>query len=193
LELDPIAQFDRWFKEAVAAQLPEPTAMTLATASKDGMPSARIVLLKNFDERGFTFFTNYTSFKGHELEENPQAALVFHWTVLERQVRVVGSVARVSREESAAYFASRPLGSRLGAWVSNQSQVIANREVLDQHLKDITARFDGQEVPLPPYWGGYRVLPKTVEFWQGRASRLHDRFRYTRQADNSWKIERLSP
>jgi len=189
---DPIAEFARWFAEAQAAQLEEPNAMTLATATPDAVPSARIVLLKGFDERGFVFFTDYRSRKGRELDANPRAALVLHWKELERQVRIVGEVIRASVEESEAYYSSRPLGSRLGAWVSHQSQAIASREVLEAGLREIERRFPGGDVPLPPHWGGYRVRPESIEFWQGRENLLHDRIRYTRQ-DASWRIERLSP
>lgn len=189
---DPIAEFARWFAEAQAAQLEEPNAMTLATATPDAVPSARIVLLKGFDERGFVFFTDYRSRKGAELDANPRAALVLHWKELERQVRIEGDVVRASTEESETYYRSRPLGSRLGAWVSHQSQAISSREVLETGLRDIERRFTGGDVPLPPHWGGYRVRPESIEFWQGREDRLHDRIRYWRQGA-SWRIERLSP
>jgi pyridoxamine 5'-phosphate oxidase len=189
---DPIRQFTRWFDDAHRAELPEPNAMTLATASADGTPSARIVLLKGVDERGFTFFTDYRSRKGRELEANPRAALVFHWGELERQVRITGAVTRVDREENEAYFLSRPRGSRLGAWTSHQSTVIASRADLEERLEAMAARFDGGDVPLPPYWGGFRVRPDAVEFWQGRENRLHDRVRYRREA-GAWRVERLSP
>lgn len=190
---DPVAQFMRWFDEALTAKLPEPDAMTLATASPDGMPSARVVLLKGVDASGFTFFTNYTSRKGRELDANPRACLCFFWQPMERQVRVEGTVGRVSRAESEAYFCSRPMASQLGAWVSRQSNPIASREVLEQRAAEIAGRFAGGPVPLPDFWGGYRVAPQAVEFWQGRPSRLHDRLLYTRAADGAWKIERLSP
>ena len=167
--------------------------MTLATASKHGVPSARIVLLKAFDEHGFTFFTNYNSPKGRDLEENPRASLVLFWAPLERQIRISGRVGQVSREISAEYFHHRPVGSQLGAWASRQSEVLANREDLEKHLAEVSRQYEGQTVPLPPYWGGYRVSPEVVEFWQGRPSRLHDRFRYTYVSDDEWKIERLSP
>lgn len=189
---DPMQQFQVWFEQAVAAQLPEPNAMTLATATRSGVPSARIVLLKGVDDRGFVFFTNYESHKGQELAENPVAALVFLWTILERQVRIEGSIERVAAEESDAYFHSRPLESRLGAWTSNQSQVIPNREVLEQRYQELHTRYQGQEIPRPPHWGGFRVIPQVVEFWQGRPSRLHDRIRY-RLKENNWLIERLAP
>jgi pyridoxamine 5'-phosphate oxidase len=195
LDPDPVAQFGRWFSEAVAAGLPEPNAMTLATASADGRPSARIVLLKGFDASGFVFYTSYSSRKGGELAANPLAALVFHWAPLERQVRVEGRVERTSREESEAYFRSRPLGSRLGAVASAQSRPIPGREVLEERVAELEARY-GEEVPLPDWWGGYRVRPEALEFWQGRPDRLHDRFRYTRPGPGpgaAWTIERLSP
>ncbi len=191
---DPIVEFARWFAEAQEAQLPEPNAMTLATATATGAPSARIVLLKAFDERGFVFFTDYRSRKGGELEANPRAALVFYWGELERQVRITGTVTVTSKEESERYFRSRPLGSRLGAWASHQSRVIPGRAVLESDLKEVEQRFGEGDVPLPPYWGGFRVEPETIEFWQGRESRLHDRIRYVREGGGKdWRVERLSP
>ena len=189
---DPFAEFARWFAEAQAAEAAEANAMVLATASPDGRPSARMVLLKGFDERGFVFFTDYRSRKGEELEANPRAALAFHWGELERQVRIEGTVTRTSPEESELYYRTRPLGSRLGAWVSHQSRTIASREVLEAKLREVEQRFDGRDLPLPPHWGGYRVRPECFEFWQGRESRLHDRIRYLREGEG-WRIGRLSP
>ncbi|MBE9200287.1 MULTISPECIES: pyridoxamine 5'-phosphate oxidase [unclassified Nodularia (in: cyanobacteria)] len=190
---NPLIQFKKWFEQALAAQLPEPNAMTLATATPDGQPSARMVLLKDFDERGFVLFTNYNSQKAQELAANPQAALVFWWAELERQVRIVGKVEKISSEQSDSYFEMRPPNSRLGAWASNQSEVIVGREVLEQQLQDFQRKYENQEVPRPPHWGGYRIIPREIEFWQGRSSRLHDRLLYTRANNNNWKIERLSP
>jgi pyridoxamine 5'-phosphate oxidase len=189
---DPIAEFARWFAEAQSAEVEEPNAMVLATATPDGVPSARVVLLKGFDERGFVFFTDYRSRKGAELEANSRAALVLHWSELERQVRITGDVTRTSAEESEAYYRSRPKGSRLGAWVSHQSRTIPSRDVLEDGLREVERRFAGGDVPLPPYWGGYRVRPEMIEFWQGRQNRLHDRIRYQREGDG-WRIERLAP
>ena len=189
---DPIVEFARWFADAQAAHVEEPNAMVLATATVDGSPSARVVLLKAFDERGFVFFTDYRSRKGSELEDNPRAALVLHWKELERQVRITGPVERTSIEDSEAYFRSRPIGSRLGAWVSHQSAVIPSRTALEAGLAEVEERFADGDVPLPPYWGGYRVRPETIEFWQGRESRLHDRIRYLRSGE-AWRIERLAP
>lgn len=193
LNPDPIAQFSRWMQQALDAQLLEPTAMTLATADQAGRPSSRIILLKGVDERGFLFFTNYESRKGREMLENPHAALVLYWAELERQVRITGIVTKAPAEESERYFKSRPRGHKLGAWVSNQSEVIANREVLERRLTRMEAQYPGEEVPLPSYWGGYFLAPDDIEFWQGRPDRLHDRFRYARQPNKSWLIERLSP
>ncbi len=192
VDRDPIAQFAAWFAAAQAAEVEEPNAMVLATAAADGAPSARVVLLKGFDERGFVFFTDYRSRKSGELDANPRAALVLYWPELERQVRITGDVTKTSAEESEAYYRSRPLGSRLGAWVSHQSQAIASREALEAGLHDIEQRFAGRDVPLPPHWGGYRVRPQAIEFWQGRESRLHDRIRYAWEGEG-WRVERLAP
>ncbi|MEH1966268.1 pyridoxamine 5'-phosphate oxidase [Nostoc sp.] len=193
VDLNPFIQFKKWFDQALAAQLPEPNAMTIATATPDGKPSARMVLLKDFDERGFVLFTNYNSHKGQELAENPQAALVFWWAELERQVRISGYVEKVSEAESDQYFHSRPANSRLGAWVSNQSEVIESREVLERRLQEFQSKYENQEISRPPHWGGLRVIPTEIEFWQGRPSRLHDRLLYSRLDNSTWNIQRLSP
>jgi pyridoxamine 5'-phosphate oxidase len=190
---DPLALFGRWYKEAVEAGLPEPNAMTLATATPDGRPSARVVLLKGFDERGFVFYTNYASRKGRELAANPRAALVFHWQPLARQVRVEGPVERVDPEESAAYFATRPRGAQLGAWASRQSAVLAGRDQLLARYQRLAEEHAGRPVPLPPFWGGLRLAPEVLEFWLGRENRLHDRVRYTRHEPGGWLVELLSP
>lgn len=192
LDPDPFSQFGLWFGDARAAEARDANAMTLATATPEGEPFARTVLLKGFDARGFLFFTNYTSAKGRQLGRNPRAALLFYWKTLERQVSIGGVAEKVSREESEVYFKSRPLGSRLGAWASAQSEPVPNRAVLEEKLAQYTEQF-GAEVPLPPTWGGYRVIPDSIEFWQGRQDRLHDRFRYTRSTEGSWRIERISP
>jgi len=190
---DPFSLFGRWFDQAKAAELSDPNAMTLATAATDGFPSARAVLLKALDNRGFTFFTNYDSRKGREMAENPRVALVFLWHQLERQVRVEGTVEVVTPTESDAYFVTRPLGSRLGAWASRQSEVIPSREFLEVQHAELMAKYPDGNVPRPPNWGGYRVLPTAIEFWQGRPSRLHDRILFTRRDDGSWAKVRLSP
>jgi pyridoxamine 5'-phosphate oxidase len=195
LDANPIAQFQKWFTQAEAAlarhQL-DVNAATLATADKNGIPSARTVLLKGLGERGFIFFTNYDSRKGRELAENPNAALVFYWQELERQVCIAGSVSKTSHEESEMYFKSRPHGSRLAAWASNQSEMVSDRTVLEARWQELEKKFP-TNIPLPPNWGGFILRPERIEFWQGRPSRLHDRFSYTRQTDNSWKLERLAP
>jgi pyridoxamine 5'-phosphate oxidase len=189
---DPIEQFARWFADAQAAKIPEPNAMTLATVGTDGTPSGRIVLLKAFDQRGFSFFTNYASRKASELAIHPVASLTFFWAPLERQVCIEGMVDKATRQESEEYFQSRPRQSQLGAWVSSQSSVIASRDVLESTMRELEVRFADKPIPTPEFWGGYRVLPRTIEFWQGRRSRLHDRLRYRRDEDR-WIIERLSP
>jgi pyridoxamine 5'-phosphate oxidase len=193
---DPVRQFEHWFDEAVKAQVPEPNAMTLATVDESGRPSARVVLLKGFDARGFVFYTNYASRKGRELAVTPQAALLFFWPDLERQVRIEGTVAKVDPAAADDYYASRPRQARLGAWASPQSEPIASRDVLESRLAEVTERYRhvGDRVPRPPHWGGYLLLPDLVEFWQGRQSRLHDRIRYRRpQPDAAWAIDRLAP
>ena len=190
---DAIAQFDQWWDDAVKSELEEVNAMTLATASANGIPDARIVLLKGYDKNGFIFFTNYQSNKGKELEQNPNACLVLFWAALERQVRITGTVEKISASESDAYFVSRPAGSRIGAWASPQSEVISKREVIENNLKDYEQQFSDNNIPRPPHWGGYIVKPVQIEFWQGRSSRLHDRIRYTLQVDGKWLIERLAP
>jgi pyridoxamine 5'-phosphate oxidase len=193
LRKSPFDQFRLWFEQAQAAQIVEPNAMTLATATPDGIPSARVVLLKGFDERGFAFFTNYESQKGRELAENPHAALVFYWAELERQVRITGTVTKTSPEESEAYWSTRPAASQLGAWVSEQSTVVPNRKVLEEQMAALEKWYEAVEIPTPPYWGGYRVAPETIEFWQGRPNRLHDRLRYTKTGEGKWQIDRLAP
>ena len=193
LARDPFRQFEKWFQEAEAAKIPEPNAMTLATATREGRPSARTVLLKGIDGRGLVFYSNYESRKARELDANPQVTLLFPWIALERQVIVEGAVTKVAREESEAYFHTRPRASQLAAWVSQQSSIISGRAVLEDSMKALEKKYAGQEVPLPPHWGGWRVAPETVEFWQGRRSRLHDRLRYRRGRDGGWSVERLAP
>jgi pyridoxamine 5'-phosphate oxidase len=193
VDANPFQQFQVWFDQAVAATLPEPNAMTLATATPEGIPSARVVLLKGFDTRGFVFYTNYHSRKGQELAQNPQAALVFWWAELERQVRIEGHIEKVSDQETETYFHSRPIGSQLGAWASHQSQVIGSRDELERRLDELKTQYESQVIPRPPHWGGYRLSPRAIEFWQGRPSRLHDRLIYKRLDDTRWTLERLSP
>jgi pyridoxamine 5'-phosphate oxidase len=193
LDPDPIKQFANWFTAAIESGIRDVNAMSLATTTTDCRPAVRIVLLKGFDHDGFVFFTNYDSEKGKQLEANPYAALAFYWIELDRQIRISGKVLKTSRKESQTYFHSRPVGSQLSAWASRQSEVIDARRVLDARMAEMTERFADKSVPLPPHWGGYRLEPDTIEFWQGRLSRLHDRFRYTRQQDDSWRIDRLAP
>ncbi|MGH2734462.1 MAG: pyridoxamine 5'-phosphate oxidase [Actinomycetota bacterium] len=193
LDPDPFVQFGRWMSDALEAGLRMPNEMTLATADDDCRPSARIVLLKGVDERGFTFFTNFNSRKGRQMAGNPQAALVFYWAELERQVNVTGPVERVSSGESEAYWVTRPPGSRRAAWASNQSEVIQNRAELEARVAEIERRWPDDDIPLPPHWGGFRLAPETIEFWQGRPNRLHDRLVYRRVPDVGWLIERLAP
>jgi pyridoxamine 5'-phosphate oxidase len=194
LAADPFAQFDEWFTQAAESGLHEPNAMVLATADPQGRPSSRTVLLKQYDERGFVFFTNYGSRKGREIEANPHVSLLFPWHGVARQVIVSGTAARTGRDETVAYFRTRPHGSQLGAWASVQSAVIASRDDLDASYAELAARYpEGEQVPVPPHWGGFRVAPESVEFWQGRENRLHDRLRYVAEADDGWRVERLSP
>lgn len=192
VDVNPIAQFNKWFAEVQRAEVAEPNAMSLATSTSDGFPSARIVLLKGVSDEGFVFYTDYRSQKGQELTANPKAALCFFWQPLERQVRIAGTVERVSRAESAEYFASRPIGSRIGATASVQSSVLKSRADLESRVSDLQQRFESGEVPLPDHWGGFRVIPQSIEFWQGRSSRLHDRIKYTRSV-TGWALSRLSP
>jgi pyridoxamine 5'-phosphate oxidase len=189
----PYSQFSSWWADVVKAQIDEPNAMTLATASADGVPSARIVLLKDFSENGFSFYTNYESYKGKQIAENPKACLVFFWKELERQVRITGIVEKLSEKENVEYYKSRPEASQIGAWVSPQSQVIENRHWLDEHFNEMVKKLEGSDIKKPPYWGGYIVKPVIVEFWQGRPGRLHDRIQYSLLEDGNWKIERLAP
>lgn len=190
---DPIQQFGIWWQEALQSEIVEVNAMTLATANEQGVPSARIVLLKGYDERGFVFFSNYESKKAADLQVNPMASLVFFWKELERQVRISGRVEKVTELESDQYFQSRPEGSRIGAWASPQSTVISSRQVIEEKVEALQVSFEGKEIPRPLHWGGYRVVPSSIEFWQGRSSRLHDRIQYTLQSDDNWVIERLAP
>jgi len=189
---DPVVQFRAWFQNAIDAGLHEPNAMILATATGDGKPSARTVLLKGYDERGFVFYTNYEGRKAGELETNPRCALLFYWGELERQVRIEGTGSRISEQESDEYFTSRPRGSRLGAWASQQSWPVEDRSVLEERVLALETEYEGREIPRPPFWGGYRIEPEAIEFWQGRESRLHDRLVYRRE-DGAWRIERLQP
>ncbi len=193
LKPEPVIQFSHWFDQAQKMEIPEPNAMSLATVSQDGQPNLRTVLLKYFDESGFSFFTNYTSAKSQDIEDNPKVALMFFWLPLERQVIVRGEAEKLSKAETMKYFLSRPHGSQLGAWCSHQSSVITNRKMLELKFDEMKRKFKKGEVPVPTFWGGYRVRPTSIEFWQGRPSRLHDRFRYNLQDDSSWAIERLAP
>ncbi len=192
VDKSPFLQFEKWFKEAVDAHVNEPNAMTVATASKSGKPAARILLLRNFNENGFVFYTNYSSRKGEEIDENPNCALLFFWPELERQVRIEGKLIKQSSAESDLYFNTRPRTSKLGAWTSPQSKVVKNREELDELYEQMSQRFPSEDVPRPPHWGGYVLQPDSIEFWQGRPSRMHDRILYT-LVNGNWKIERLAP
>lgn len=193
LETDPLKQFQQWFEDAIATGLPEPNSMSLATVDPDGQPWLRTVLLKLYDSRGFVFYTNYESRKARQMDVNPRVALLFPWVALARQVKITGGAQRVPTAESLKYFATRPRGSQIGAWASPQSQVISSRSLLEGKVEEIKRKFAEGEVPLPSFWGGYRVVAETIEFWQGRENRLHDRFRYSRQADGGWTVERLAP
>ena len=193
IDQDPVMQFQKWFAEAVALNVPEPEAMTLASCTAEGRPSARVVLLKGCDARGFTFFTNYTSRKARELAQNPYASLVFLWVALEMQVRILGRVDKLAAEESDEYFRSRPRGSQLGAWASPQSQIAQNRETIEARWRELEKEYENREVPRPPHWGGFRLIPEMIEFWQGRPNRLHDRLVYHRGENGEWTIARLWP
>ncbi len=193
LDKDPFKQFEFWFKQAIETEINEPNAFSLATASKELEVAVRTVLLKMFDKKGFVFFTNYESVKSKQIAENPKVAAVFPWLPLERQVVITGKAKKVSTTESLKYFSTRPRGSQLGAWISQQSSVITSRKLLEIKFDEIKRKFLDKEIPLPSFWGGYRIIPNTIEFWQGRPNRLHDRFKYTLQEDNSWTIERLAP
>jgi pyridoxamine 5'-phosphate oxidase len=192
IDKDPFRQFSLWFEQASNAGIMEPNAMSHATVSPDGQPSMRVVLLKGVDDKGFIFFTNYESRKGKDIELNPKSSLLFFWGELERQVRIEGTIEKISQESSKAYFDSRPEGSRIGAWSSDQSTIVASRDVLESRFDENMSRFAGKDIPMPDYWGGYRLVPTMLEFWQGRGSRMHDRIRY-RLVDNTWLIDRLSP
>ena len=193
LKADPFEQFEIWFKEACAANLLEPNAMILATASAQAEPSVRTVLLKYFDREGLIFFTNYESRKSRQIQENPQVSLLFLWLPLERQVQIIGTAAKISTADSLKYFTARPRGSQIGAWSSQQSSIISSRQILEMQFEQMKQKFMNNEVPLPSFWGGYRVTPRSFEFWQGRPNRLHDRFLYSRQDQESWEVNRLSP
>lgn len=192
-DADPVVQFNRWYAEAQQSNIELPHSMTLATATRDGRPAARMVLLKDADARGFTFFTSYSSHKARQLADNPFAALVFYWDILHRQVRIEGRVKKVTAEESTAYFKIRPRGTQLGAWASQQSEVIENRQVLEERVRKLEEKYENENIPRPPVWGGYRIVPEHIEFWAGRPSRLHDRFLYTRQDDGIWTLSQLAP
>jgi pyridoxamine 5'-phosphate oxidase len=193
LEANPFVQFQHWFEDAIGTGIPEPNGMSLATVATDGQPWLRTVLLKLYDQQGFVFYTNYESSKARQLETNPRVALLFPWVALARQVAITGTAVRIPRTESIKYFATRPRGSQIGAWASPQSQVIRSRSLLDAKVEEIKRKFSQGEVPLPSFWGGYRVIPETIEFWQGRENRLHDRFLYSREPSGGWRIERLAP
>ena len=192
VDRDPLAQFSRWYRQARRTGLPMPDSFTLATVTPDGHPDARMILLKGVDSKGFVFYTNYESRKADEIAKNPNAAMVFHWNELFRQVRIEGRLEKVTAQESDAYFQTRLRGSRIGAWASKQSSVISNREELEARVREIESRYKGQHIPCPPFWGGYRLIPDRIEFWQGRPSRLHDRLCFVRERDG-WKVMRLSP